>query len=80
MRSAWERHETDANGNRTNTGYVVGANNRLLSDGTYNYEYDGEGNLTLRTEIATGEAMEFRWDHRNRLTRAVRDGSNNDGF
>jgi YD repeat-containing protein len=35
--------------------YLTGENNQLLSDGTYNYEYDNEGNRIRRTEIATGE-------------------------
>jgi RHS repeat-associated protein len=62
-----ESYTYDANGNRTNTGYTTGANNRLLSDGTYNYEYDAEGNRTRRVNIATGEVTEYSWDYRNRL-------------
>lgn len=38
-----EAYEYDENGNRTSTGYQTGTNNRLLSDGTYAYEYDDEG-------------------------------------
>jgi YD repeat-containing protein len=64
-----ENYSYDANGNRTNTGYVTGANNRLLSDGTYTYEYDGEGNLTKR--ISANEITEYTWDYRNRLTQVV---------
>ena len=45
----------------------MGLNNRLLSDGTYTYEYDGEGNRTKRTETATGEVTEYEWDYRNSL-------------
>jgi RHS repeat-associated protein len=66
-----EAYSYDANGNRTNTGYQTGTNNRLLSDGRYTYEYDGEGNRTKRTEIATSKATEYTWDYRNRLTRVV---------
>ena len=55
------------NGNRANPGYQTGENNQLQSDGTYNYAYDGEGNLVSRTDIATGETTEYVWDHRNRL-------------
>lgn len=63
----------DANGNRVEsnahgTAYRTGAANRLTTDGVYNYAYDAEGNLTKRTEIATGSTREFQWDHRNRLT------------
>jgi RHS repeat-associated protein len=62
-----ESYAYDANGNRTITGYVTGPNNQLLSDGTYDYEYDKEGNRILRTNIATGETIQYEWDHRNRL-------------
>ncbi|MHB0961459.1 MAG: RHS repeat-associated core domain-containing protein [Pirellulaceae bacterium] len=67
-----ETYEYDANGNRISSslhgdGYVTGPGNRLLSDGTYDYAYDHEGNMILRTEIATGDYREFTWDHRNRL-------------
>jgi RHS repeat-associated protein len=62
-----ESYSYDANGNRTNTGYQTGANNRLTSDGIYNYEYDNEGNLIKQTEIATNEVREFQWDYHNRL-------------
>ena len=66
-----EFYTYDANGNRTNPGYITGDHNRLLSDGTYDYEYDPEGNRTRRTEIATGEVTEYHWDHRNRLVRVT---------
>lgn len=67
-----ETYAFDANGNRISShlhgsGYVTGPGNRLLSDGTFNYDYDNEGNLIRRTEIATGNYREFLWDHRNRL-------------
>ncbi|AFY71953.1 RHS repeat-associated core domain protein (plasmid) [Thalassoporum mexicanum PCC 7367] len=62
-----EAYSYDANGNRTNSGYQTGVNNQLLSDGEYNYEYDLEGNLILRTDIATNNTREYQWDHRNRL-------------
>jgi RHS repeat-associated protein len=64
-----EFYTYDSNGNRTNPGYVTGDYNRLLSDGTYDYDYDAEGNRTRRTDIATGEVTEYHWDHRNRLVR-----------
>jgi YD repeat-containing protein len=37
-----EAYAYDQNGNRTNSGYITDAGNRLRSDGTYNYEYDSE--------------------------------------
>jgi RHS repeat-associated protein len=69
-----EAYTYDANGNRTNPGYVTGANNRLLSDGKFNYEYDGEGNVISQTDILTGEIMQYTWDYRNRLTNVKRNG------
>jgi RHS repeat-associated protein len=74
-----EVYSYDANGNRTSSqlhgdGYRTGTGNRLLSDGTYNYTYDNEGNLIRRAEIATGVVREFQWDQRNRLI-AVTDTS-----
>ena len=57
----------DANGNRTNPGYETGDHNRLLTDGTFAYEYDGEGNRIRRTHLATGEVTEYTWDVGNRL-------------
>ena len=66
-----ESYEYDALGNRTMPGYRTGAGNRLLSDGTFDYTYDHEGNLLTKTEIATGTTTEYTWDHRNRLTGVV---------
>ena len=67
-----ETYSYDSNGNRVSSslhgsGYVTDANNRLASDGTYNYEYDNQGNLIRQTEIATGNVQEFTWDYRDRL-------------
>ena len=63
-----ESHSYDANGNRTNTGYDTDPNNRLASDGVYDYEYDAEGNRTRRTRISDGSYTDYTWDYRNRLT------------
>jgi RHS repeat-associated protein len=60
-------YDYDLNGNRTMSGYVVGANNRITSDGTYDYEYDDEGNMTAKETISSGAREEYTWDHRNRL-------------
>jgi RHS repeat-associated protein len=62
-----EVYEYDENGNRVMSGHVIGDNNQLLSDGTYSYTYDDEGNRATRTVIATGYVMVYAWDHRNRL-------------
>ena len=66
-----EAYSYDANGNRTNAGYQTGANNQLLSDGTYSYTYDNEGNRISRTNIAKGEVTLYSWDYHNRLTSVV---------
>jgi RHS repeat-associated protein len=63
-----ENYSYDGNGNRVNTGYETGENNRLLSDGRYTYEYDAEGNRTKRVEVVSGEVTEYVWDYCNRLT------------
>ncbi|MEG5193567.1 RHS repeat-associated core domain-containing protein [Microcoleus sp. ARI1-A1] len=72
-----ESYSYDDNGTRNSSGYQTGSNNQLQSDGVYNYQYDGEGNLTKRTDIVTGEVTEYSWDYRNRLTQVV--GKNGGG-
>src|SRR5438046_6563849 len=49
-----EAYSYDANGNRTNTGYTTGTNNEVTSDGTYNYTYDAEGNMTGKRQSPAG--------------------------
>jgi RHS repeat-associated protein len=43
-----ESYSYDNTGNRTGTGLVTGKGNRLLSDSTYRYGYDAEGNRTTK--------------------------------
>ena len=71
-----EAYAYDANGNRTDDianaagtfDYTTGDFNRLLSDGTYTYEYDDEGNLVYRyVTNDPGDRTYYTWDHRNRL-------------
>ena len=67
-----EAYQYDANGNRVSsslhgTGYQTGSGNRLVTDGVYDYVYDGRGNLIRRTNIATGAVRDMAWDYRNRL-------------
>ena len=66
-----ESYSYDLNGNRTNPGNQTDANNRLKSDGTYNYQYDDEGNRISRTKIADREVTTYQWDYRNRLTQVT---------
>jgi RHS repeat-associated protein len=61
-----EYYAYDANGNRSS--YTTAVDNRLQSDGVYNYTYDNEGNRTGRTKIADGSYTDYAWDYRNRLT------------
>ena len=72
-----EAYVYDGTGNRTN-GYVVTANNRTESDGTYSYQYDNEGNRIRRTLIADGSFTSYSYDHRNRLVRVEFHASNAD--
>jgi RHS repeat-associated protein len=66
--SSDEAYSFDENGNRTMSGYTIGTNNRISTDGTYSFTYDDEGNLLTKTNISTGYKEEYSWDYRNRLT------------
>ncbi|MFO1065365.1 MAG: LamG-like jellyroll fold domain-containing protein [Pirellulales bacterium] len=76
-----EGYSYDATGNRLSStkngsAYRTSAGNRLTTDGVFNFTYDAEGNLTRRTEIATGKWREFQYDHRNRMVKFIdRDAS-----
>jgi RHS repeat-associated protein len=76
-----ESYQYDDNGNRITANgstYTTGSNNRLLSDGTYRYLYDAEGNRTHRFidtnqngQLDQGDTdiTQYTWDHRNRLVK-----------
>ena len=71
-----ERYSFDANGNRVSSSlhgdsYLTELPNRITSDGIFNYDYDNEGNLIRRVEIATNNTRTFEWDFRNRLVAVV---------
>ena len=78
-----ESYVYDDNGNRVTAGgssYETGPNNQLISDGTYRYEYDANGNLIYRyVDADASESLnagdtditEYEWDNRNRLTDVV---------
>ena len=84
-----ESYQWDANGNRANPGWVTGPNNQLLSDGTFWYSYDPEGNRTTRfiwtdsdndglvDDGERSQITEYSWDNRNRLTRVSERASDN---
>jgi RHS repeat-associated protein len=69
-----EVYTYDANGNRTNAGYVTGGNNQLSADAKYDYTYDDEGNLKTRRDRSTNITRTFNWDYRNRLVSVVEGG------
>ena len=58
----------DDAGNRTDGSRSTPTNNRLATDGTFNYTYDAEGNRTQRVKIVGGETTVYGYDPRNRLT------------
>jgi RHS repeat-associated protein len=71
-----EAYVYDRTGNRSAAGMVVGAGNRLLSDGTFRYDYDREGNRTAKYRdadrsgtLSAGDkdVSVYGWDQRNRL-------------
>ncbi len=74
-----ESYSYDLNGNRitaNGSSYTTGADNRLISDGTYRYEYDAEGNRTERyidvnadgvLDAGDTDITQYAWDNRNRL-------------
>ena len=76
-----ENFAYDPTGNRSSAdgeSVTTGVANQLQSDGVYDYTYDAEGNLIVRTEIATGETRNFQWDYRNRLVAVTdKDASGN---
>ncbi|MDA1055884.1 MAG: hypothetical protein O3C40_36320 [Planctomycetota bacterium] len=73
--SLTENYQYDSNGNRTGGGYSLEDpdhpdnpdDNRVTSDGTYDYRYDAEGNRVERTSRETGEVTTYAWDYRNRF-------------
>ena len=67
----YDTYAYDANGNRVGADYEHAAGNRLVSDGTYAYEYDNEGNRIRREHLESGVVSEYSYDHRNRLVCVV---------
>jgi YD repeat-containing protein len=61
----------DANGNTKATGVIIGTNNQLWSDGTWNYIYDHEGNLIQKNGISNGLAWTYGYDNMNQMTSAI---------
>jgi RHS repeat-associated protein len=81
-----ESYSYDPNGNRTASTTAAATdssdtvtytlrsdgygNNQIASDGTYDYTYDDEGNLTKRTSISDGTYIVYGYDDRDRLSSA----------
>jgi|GEM_PF-1200055 len=64
-----ESFQYDANGNPIAAGYIIGANNRVLSDPQFDYAYDSDGNLVTKDNRVSEETGYFYYDHDNRLTK-----------
>jgi len=82
-----EFYTYDAVGNRLsahlstsyNYSYLLGdGGNQLSQDDQFDYEYDNNGNLILRTESSTGLTTEYSYDHRDRLVSVVDRALNGD--
>jgi RHS repeat-associated protein len=68
-----EAYQFDTLGNRSTWSTDPLDSRRLLNDGTYQYRYDDEGNLSAKTELATGKITTYQWDYRNRLVSVTSD-------
>ena len=68
----------DPNGNRTMAGYATGDDNRLESDGTWDYTYDAEGNRTSKSAVSGSTVWTYGYDHRNQLVRVDRKSNGTD--
>ena len=58
----------DASGNRTVSGYVIGAGNRVTGDGTWTYTHDDTGAVTGKSK--SGEAWAYTYDLNGQMTSA----------
>lgn len=75
-----EFYTYDATGNRvtshlsashTYSYQSLGKGNRLQRDDRFTYQYDNEGNLVRKSQLATGSYTEYRYDFRNRLSESI---------
>lgn len=68
-----ETFSYDAVGNRLSdaerSGYAYDAANRLISDSSFTYTYDANGNMTGRTELASGTTTTFVYNSSDQLIR-----------
>jgi RHS repeat-associated protein len=61
----------DANGNPDSSGDSIGPDNELLSDGTWNYTYDGAGNLIQKVSSDASTVWTYGYDVANQMISAV---------
>jgi RHS repeat-associated protein len=66
-----ESYNFDALGIRSGWSTVAGDSRQVFNDGTYEYQYDDEGNLSRKKELLTGNLTNYSWDYRNRLVRVT---------
>ncbi|GEP42219.1 RHS repeat domain-containing protein [Brevifollis gellanilyticus] len=50
---------------------TVGTGNRLLTTGTLSFTHDAEGNVTEKTDSASGQVTRYSYDHRSQLVQAT---------
>ncbi len=61
------------NGTQGPSPYNIGADDRLLSDVLFSYQYDGNGSLTRKTQGTSPPSNsyeEFQWNHRGKMKSA----------
>jgi uncharacterized protein RhaS with RHS repeats len=61
----------DPNGNRADAGFVLTADNLIMSDGVYTYTYDAERNRVGRKKLDGSDAWTYSYDHNNQLVAAT---------
>jgi len=70
-----ETFNYDPVGNRTNSNQngasTFNQANQLLEDANFNYQYDSNGNLTLKTPKTPGPFTSYEYDAENKLVRVV---------
>ncbi len=69
-----EQYAYDLMGNRTSA--TTNSANQIMSDATYTYSYDNNGNMLSRTNASTGDVRTFTWDYENRLIAVAGTGLN----
>lgn len=67
-----ESFNYDSVGNRLNDGALFDTANRILEDTNYIYQYDANGNRTLKQSKTTGARQVFTYNALNQLTRCQR--------